>query len=208
MIAMMAEQWAAAPEQVIYPDETMTPEPSLSGEELAASIAHGRELFFGKAECKKCHGPTALGDGQTDDYNEWNKFNKQFVENTQALVERIESLEEDLKQEQGEAREQLDLEIEDANKWLALRQAIEPTLFPVRNIQPRNLRQGVYRGGRRPVDLFWRVKAGIPGTPMPAAPPSLTEKDIWDIVAYVRSLPYEPASNPQRALHINARALP
>ena len=28
--------------------------------------------------------------------------------------------------------------------------------LPPRNILPRNLRAGVYRGGRRPVDIFWR----------------------------------------------------
>jgi len=63
---------------------------------------------------------------------------------------------------------------------------------------------GVYRGGRRPLDLFRRVDQGIPGTPMPAGGPAspgaegtLSEEEIWHLVDYVRSLPYEPASRPQ-----------
>ncbi|MHB0955395.1 MAG: c-type cytochrome [Pirellulaceae bacterium] len=38
------------------------------------SIARGRELFFTTlTNCGKCHGDTAVGDGQTDDYDEWTK---------------------------------------------------------------------------------------------------------------------------------------
>lgn len=67
-----------------------------------------------------------------------------------------------------------------------------------RNIRPRNLRQGVFRGGRRPVDIFWRVRNGIEGTPMPGFKPEiLSDNDIWHIVNYVQSLPYEPISDPR-----------
>lgn len=59
-------------------------------------------------------------------------------------------------------------------------------------LQPRNLTQGQYRGGRRPVDVFRRVYAGIKGTPMPAfGKTALKDKEIWDVVNYVMSLPYE-----------------
>ncbi len=40
-------------------------------------------------------------------------------------------------------------------------------LLPKQQIKPRNLRLGIYRGGRRPLDLYRRMYAGIPGTPMP-----------------------------------------
>jgi len=36
-------------------------------------------------------------------------------------------------------------------------------------VRPANLTTGVYRGGRRPVDLYWRVVGGIPPSQMPAA---------------------------------------
>ena len=60
-----------------------------------------------------------------------------------------------------------------------------------RTIPPRNLRQGLYRGGRRPLDIYYRIHAGINGAPMPAAAGTVAPEDIWHIVNYVRSLPYD-----------------
>lgn len=78
--------------------------------------------------------------------------------------------------------------------------------LPPRTIRPRNLRMNVFRGGRRPVDLYWRLSNGIAGTPMPAAPirsdsdpedsPNLSTDDVWHIIAYVRNLPFEELSEP------------
>ena len=60
----------------------------------------------------------------------------------------------------------------------------------------RNLHLGIYRGGRRPVDLYRRIYAGINGTPMPELRLALKPNEIWDLVNYVRSLPYqEPSPN-------------
>jgi hypothetical protein len=50
-----------------------------------------------------------------------------------------------------------------------------------------NLRQE----GRRPLDLYYRIHAGINGAPMPAAKGTVPPEDIWHIVNYVLSLPYE-----------------
>ncbi len=68
-----------------------------------------------------------------------------------------------------------------------------------------NLNKGVYRGGRRPVDLFWRIHNGINGVGMPSYVNSLmpregTEEEklraahaeIWDIVNFVLELPNDP----------------
>jgi len=71
-------------------------------------------------------------------------------------------------------------------------------LLPVRNIHPRNLRQGVYRGGRRPLDIYRRIYSGINGVPMPSAKAALSPEEIWQLVDYVRSLPYEPLSEPPK----------
>ncbi|MEZ6129944.1 MAG: c-type cytochrome [Planctomycetaceae bacterium] len=57
--------------------------------------------------------------------------------------------------------------------------------------QPRNLRRGIYRGGRRPIDLFCRIQAGIKGSRMPSFK-NLPHEDIWHIVNYVLSIPFEP----------------
>lgn len=56
--------------------------------------------------------------------------------------------------------------------------------------QPRNLQTGIYRGGRRPVDLFRRIHAGIKGTRMPSFK-STPHEDIWHVVNYVMSIPFE-----------------
>ncbi|MEZ6045807.1 MAG: cytochrome c [Planctomycetaceae bacterium] len=59
-------------------------------------------------------------------------------------------------------------------------------------VKPRNLRLGQFRGGRRPIDVFRRIKGGIPGTPMQAFSTALSEDEqIWDVVNYVLSLPHE-----------------
>jgi mono/diheme cytochrome c family protein len=56
-------------------------------------------------------------------------------------------------------------------------------------IQPRNLNAGIYRGGRRPLDLYRRIHQGIPGTPMQAFGTAFTDEQIWDLVDYVMSIP-------------------
>jgi mono/diheme cytochrome c family protein len=160
-------RWIEAPQFAVE----VPARPELKGEELAASQKRGQVLFYGAiANCVKCHGDSALGDGQTTDYDEWTK------------------------------------ELIGDGKDVALIHDFENRgMLPPRTIKPRNLRQGVYRGGRRPVDLFWRLRNGIEGTPMPAVTlkpegdpnaKGLTTDDIWDIVNYVQSLPYESISNP------------
>ena len=56
---------------------------------------------------------------------------------------------------------------------------------------PRNLTRGIYRGGRRPIDIFRRVHEGIPGTQMAGFATVLTDEEIWDVVNYVLSVPFE-----------------
>lgn len=162
--AEVAQKWIDAEGQAV---EIPAPKPD---RDLAQSIARGRELFYGQvATCAKCHGDSALGDGQITDWDEWTK------------------------------------EIDPQNPT-ALAEYLQLGALSPRNIRPRNLRLGVYRGGHRPIDLYWRIRNGIDGTPMPAASMKaddagpgvvgLTSDDIWSIVDYVRSLPYESISKP------------
>jgi mono/diheme cytochrome c family protein len=67
-------------------------------------------------------------------------------------------------------------------------------ILPKQMLPPRNLRQGVFRGGGRPLDVYRRVAAGIPGAKMQAFSGTLTPEEIWHLVHFVRNLPYEPAS--------------
>lgn len=56
--------------------------------------------------------------------------------------------------------------------------------------QPRNLQTGIFRGGRRPIDVFCRIHAGIKGSAMPSFK-NTPHEDIWHIVNYVLSIQFE-----------------
>lgn len=62
-------------------------------------------------------------------------------------------------------------------------------------MRPRDLREGVYRGGGTPQDIYLRIVHGIEGTSMPAAAlqpnvsEGLTTDQVWDLVNFVLNLP-------------------
>ena len=49
-----------------------------------------------------------------------------------------------------------------------------------------DLTRGVYRHGSSEEALYQTISKGVPGTPMPAN--SLSDRQLWQIVRYVRSL--------------------
>ena len=59
-------------------------------------------------------------------------------------------------------------------------------------IRPRNLTTGIYRGGRRPIDLYRRLHGGITGSKMPGFGQSLSDAELWDLVNFVLALPHDP----------------
>ena len=63
--------------------------------------------------------------------------------------------------------------------------------FPVR---PRDLTVGVFKGSPEPQEVYKRVMAGLPGSPMPSHA-HLYGNDAWDLVHFVRSF----SSDEQRA---------
>lgn len=153
-------------------------------EKLSVSIATGRKIFHGNvANCATCHGSTGLGDGQKNDYDAWTK-------------DWLQPLSLDPKDSQQIA------------PFLKLG-ALKP-----RNILPRNLRSGIYRGGSQPIDIYLRIVLGIDGTTMPAAamqpdnPLGLTTDEVWDVVNYVLSLPYEHINNASASVPPFARENP
>ena len=73
MLAEVLEPWQAAAASIVVPEDAI-PEDNRTPEEIAESVAKGRELFYGtKANCFTCHGPTGLGDGQQTDFDVWSK---------------------------------------------------------------------------------------------------------------------------------------
>lgn len=173
-VAEVAKQWSQAGDAV-----TTVPQPPVEfplyasfktlsdadHDKLTESITRGRKLFQGPiANCASCHGATAMGDGQTNNYDAWTK-------------DWTEGIDPQNKEE--------------------LRPFLKLGALKPRFILPRNLRTGVYRGGSELGDLYLRIVNGIDGSPMPATamqpanPQGLTENDVWDLVNFLLSLPYE-----------------
>jgi len=192
----IADKWNTASEKIIRPAVDEAPVENRSVAEIMASVEAGKNLFFGeRAGCVKCHGRTALGDGQTNDYDIWNKTVVEFAKNAVPP-------EKPASDATPEDKTSYDAKL--AN--YQLKEKVLASVLPPRHLLPRNLRSGVYRGGRRPLDIYRKIAAGIEGALMPAgakatpdAVVGLSEKEIWQIVDYVKSLPYEAASSPPQS---------
>ncbi len=159
-------KWKTAQAQVVNPPIPRTP----SSRE---SILRGRELFLAKTpeklECAGCHGQLANGDGPS--FVSQDVFNEiVFGGNPSERQSRLDRLDEATK-----------------TLW---HQKPDDWGNPIR---PANLNRGVYKGGRRPIDIYWRIAKGINGAQMPAHYPTVNEQKIWDLVNFVLVLPYEPA---------------
>jgi len=138
------------------------------------SVLRGRELFTRqnqssvKLECMECHGPEGKGNGP--------RFVAQEVFNDVVFG--------------GDPSTQgARLKKYDATTLDAWEKSLDDWKRPLR---PNNLNRGVYKGGRRPIDIYWRIAKGINGALMPAHDTILTPEQIWDVVNFVLALPYEP----------------
>jgi mono/diheme cytochrome c family protein len=69
-------------------------------------------------------------------------------------------------------------------------------------VRPNNLTNGIYRGGRRTVDIYYRVHSGINGSGMASFGKQLSTESIWDLVNFVQTLPY-PAMREKRGIMID-----
>jgi mono/diheme cytochrome c family protein len=128
------------------------------------SVLRGRDLFL-KSDCKDCHGTLALGDGTS--------FVSQDIFNDVVFGGNP-----------SERQARIPAKVKDT--WeLKLDEWGNP-------LRPANLNLGRYKGGRRPLDLYWRIAKGINGAQMPGHFPSIDDKQIWDLVNFVLALPYEP----------------
>ncbi len=73
-------------------------------------------------------------------------------------------------------------------------------------VRPANLTNAIYRGGRRPIDLYYRVHGGINGSGMVGFADQykvVDNKDaLWDVVNFVQMLPY-PAMRAKYGINID-----
>lgn len=164
IVSGVFNRWKSAQSQVINPAVARTPP-------TRESILRGRDLFLA-SDCKDCHGRLAKGDGAS------------FVE-TKISDEIIFG---------GDPSKMADRVAALPDKVQALwKQKLDDWGDPLR---PANLNKGketTYKGGRRPIDIYWRIAKGINGAQMPGHYPSpFDDKKMWDIVNFVLALPYEP----------------
>jgi mono/diheme cytochrome c family protein len=161
----------------IKPERLITkvpaPQPSFDFQHPARPqlVRIGSELFRGKANCTQCHGDTGIGDGQTENYDDWTNDWLKTVGVDPFFPETFQPF-------------------------------IDAGAFRPRHVRPRNLRMPVFRGGNRPEDIYRRIADGIEGTPMPSAP-TLSPQEIWALVAYVQSLPYEHENAQSKSIAAN-----
>jgi len=154
-----------------------------SDEALLASVTKGKELFLGAtAACASCHGPGGLGDGRTNDYDDWTK--------------------------EWTVRINVDPTDKDALIPFLLRGALPPKNIKPRNLRELALRGGrtpedLYRRVRHGI-----AGAPMPAIQPVSSPDELglTEKDLWHVVNYVLAMPVEP--KPWPAAPIQTEAAP
>lgn len=183
------DKWKAAGGQVMNPP---VPRPPSTRE----SVERGRELFLGlnktgnKVDCTSCHGPQALGDGPSFvDQAVFNEvvFSGSPSEQGDRLNEAAKRLEDEVFGKTGDRAAGKSAGDKLREAW---KNSLDDWGQPLR---PNNLNRGLYKGGRRPIDLYWRIAKGINGAKMPAHYPTLEPKNIWDLVNFVLALPDEPA---------------
>ena len=56
-------------------------------------------------------------------------------------------------------------------------------------VRPADLTANTYKSGSGDTDFFHRIRDGIAASGMPAHP-TLNESQVWDLVRFVRSLPF------------------
>ena len=202
----MVEAWKGANEQVIAPAEDAIPADDRTPEQIAESVKAGRELFYGaKANCVKCHGPTALGDGQQDDYDVWSKRTTNFIEATRRPSrpdrKRRRRTWPKLKGDEATQRRQQIL----ARRRIDQRRAVA-CATSCRRAMPSRATCGGHLPRRSSADRYVlaRVRrhrghadAGQRTGGRRRARARSREQEMWQIVDYVQSLPFEPASKPQ-----------
>lgn len=153
--------------------------------ELLASVTKGKELFLGQAAV--CSSCHGPGGLGDGRTTDYDDWTKEWT-----------------------ARINVDPNDQEAVIPFLLRGALPP-----KTIKPRNLREGIYRGGKTADDLYRRIRHGIPYAPMPAIATvasaeetGLMDKDLWHIVNYVMAMPVEPKPWPAAPATPPAAAAP
>ncbi len=207
--------WKATETLVVAPTARRTPP-------TRDSVLRGRDMFLGfeftgpnnqknKTACTDCHGIYAVGNGTS--FIEKQLFDKIVFQKgfyggekitdellDKAIEERfleVEDEEASLAIKPGEHHEDHRAGL-DSEKFKEFKARMKTAWNPGslddwgNPLRPANLNLGVYKGGRRPLDLYWRITKGINGAKMPAHSNLMTDPQVWDVVNFILALPYDP----------------
>lgn len=196
-IAAVLKEWKDADSLVVSPPAPRSPEPPRYADDVAAdreyraSVLRGRDLFL-KLDCKDCHGVLANGDGKSFiDKRVFDEIVFQMRPVDEVLEEQFAlKIEQEGLDDQTGAEARKKIEETRKNFETQFRDAWKNSKDDWGNpLRPANLNLGVYKGGRRPIDIYWRINKGINGAKMPAH--DLKPRELWDLVNFVLDLPYE-----------------
>lgn len=207
--------WKVADGQVVSPKARRTPP-------TRESVLRGRDIFLAinttgqKVACTDCHGPQGVGNGTS--FIEKKLFDKivfgtfgtaQITDETlnKAIEQRYKEVQDEQEAQRKAERLAADPDASDehghesgapSESFEAFKNRMMTAWKPGslddwgNPLRPANLNLGVYKGGRRPIDLYWRISKGINGAKMPAHASLLPDEQLWDVVNFVLALPYEP----------------
>jgi len=170
-LTQVADRWVAAEDSF---EDFPEPEIPLVGAVPADDAALAQSIEKGKelfrtTNCAQCHGPEANGMGTKPP--DYDNWTKEWTVDINLAPTNLDEL----------------------VPLMALG-GMKPQI-----IKPRNIVEGHLRGGRSPMDIYRRIRYGIPGGPMPAAAivqsrdeQGLLEEDLWHLVNYVLSIAQVP----------------
>jgi hypothetical protein len=166
-----------------------------------------------KTACTDCHGIYAVGNGTSfiekalfdkivfqKGFYGGEKIGDEVLE--KAIEERfleVEDEEESARRKPGEGHHEDHRQSLDSEKFKEFKSRMKTAWNPGslddwgNPLRPANLNLGVYKGGRRPIDLYWRITKGINGAKMPAHSNLMTDAQVWDVVNFVLALPHDPS---------------
>ena len=182
MLGQVAARWRSAQQQVITPATPPAGFPT-------ALVDAGRALFGDRQRlgCGQCHpgesnnlANKSSGSAPIKDYDIWNWRHFEFARKTASLSGRLSRRHPSAAPNEF-ARQQSDL----LRKRLFEHREVVTQMPPPVVAKARRLGVQPLRGGANPVDLFRHLQQGIDGTPMPAIGATLSDEEIWSLVAYV-----------------------
>jgi mono/diheme cytochrome c family protein len=190
-------KWKDLDQLVVNPTKRWSP-PS------QPSVLRGRDIYLGintkgnKVGCIDCHGAHGLGDGSSFvDRAIYDKVAFRGKSLDVAIAERYKEVVDERKAaslKPGRLHTEPTAPAESfADYEKRMKTAWDPgSLDEWHNpLRPADLTKGVYKGGRRPIDLYWRIAKGINGVKMPAHSSLLPDEEIWDVVNFVLALGVE-----------------